>query len=200
MQNIVAVLIFLSLCFAGTDGSTLSDREVFIRLTDSTMSGIATEALVNGRPVFVTAGPDTISTFFLHQFIQNLAARSSDVFVRAESTVTTLELNVQESSVFYGEVFTESFFGTRKTERTIVLSVSGTLSSNADGKVIWSGRMTRIYTDTVLYADVDRLSSTTPPVSSYRKPELSFFDSIIEPAVVTIASGVAIYLFFTIRS
>ncbi|MFA6456743.1 MAG: hypothetical protein WCW40_07975 [Bacteroidota bacterium] len=200
VQNIVVVLLFLSHCFAGEKETPITNREVFFRLCDSTMSGLATEAFVKSRSVYLTAGHDTITNYFQNQFLQNLASRNIDVFVRVESTETTLALNVREASVIYGDAFTESFLGSRKTERKVTLSVSGVVITNNDGKVAWSGSITKTYSDTVLYAAIEQLNAGNPPVTAYSIPELSFFDSILEPAIVTIASGVAIYLFFTIRS
>ncbi len=200
MRNIAAVLFFVSVCFAVERQPQPTNREIFFRLCDSAVTEIASNGLMQFQSVALQTGRDVISSFFHQRFIQGLVLKNIPVFVKTDSTMTTLELTVRESSVFYGEVFNESFFGERRTERKIKLSILATLISNNDGKVITVIQVSRMFVDTVAYSTIDQLNDSAPPMSGYVKPELSFFDSIIEPAIVTVASGVAIYLFFTIRS
>ena len=200
LRNIAIGLLLTSICFASEHEQPKTNREIFFRLCDSAMDEIVSSYGIVSMPVYVKTGNDTISSYFREQIIQSLASRNVAVFLRGDSTATTLELNVQESSVFYSEVFTESFFGERKTERNVGLVINVTQISNPGFKVISVHEVIKNFTDTVAYSIVDQVNAPAPPVSKYVKPELTFFDSIVEPAIVTIASGVAMYLFFTIRS
>jgi hypothetical protein len=156
--------------------------------------------LAGSSAMTVKVGDDSVSTFFRPSFIRQLSERGHQLFLKSDSTTTTLELNVQESSVFYGEIFTESLFGPRLTERSVTLSVIGTVSSNGDGKILRSRTYSLTVKDTVRYSAIDQLTSSSIPYTRISSPELSFFDAFLEPAIVTISSGIVIYLFFTIRS
>jgi hypothetical protein len=196
----ITIVVFLSsLCTAAEHGRSVSSREIFFQLCDSVMSDVS-RSVDPSRSIAVTAVRDTFTEYFQPLFLQGLMRRNIPVFIKQNATKTTLELTVRESSVFYGEAFTDSFFGSRKTERKSVLTITGTLISVTDGKVVWTNEFTRMMTDTVMFAETELLDREAPPLTSYTRPEFSLFDSILEPAIITIASGVAIYLFFTIRS
>ncbi len=200
MQNIAVTLVLFSICFASEHEPSKNNREIFFRLCDSAMVEIVSAGINQQMPVTLQTGNDIISSYFHHRFIQGLSLRNIPTYLKTDSAMTTLELTVRESSVFYGEVFTESFFGERKTERKLTLSLNATFISNSNGKVISAVQVSKTFTDTVAYSAVEQFNEQAPPLSGYVRPALTFFDSILEPAIVTIASGVAIYLFFTIRS
>lgn len=199
LRYITIVVLLTSLCAAEDLNHSVSNREIFFRLCDSVSSDIVQE-INHYRSIAVTAGSDSFSSYYLPIFGQGLSSRAIPVYVRPESAETMLTLLVRESSVSFGDVFTESFFGPRLTERRSALKVTGTLVSVTDGKVLWTKDFFRISTDVVAVSGIDQLSNGNPPMTSVVLPELSFLDSVLEPAIVTIASGVVIYLFFTIRS
>ncbi|MFA6540839.1 MAG: hypothetical protein WCT99_04490 [Bacteroidota bacterium] len=110
----------------------------------------------------------------------------------------SLAVSVRNASVTYGEAFTESFFSSQYTVRTISLSFDVILQDSV--KILYSASKTITLRDTVRYSEAESLHDFSTPFSTYTPPSLSFFDSLLEPIVVTIASGIAVYLFFTIRS
>ncbi len=197
---IVNMVVCLSFCSASDQDKPDSHREIFFQLCDTGMEKIIAEGLPPHSSIALKTGQDTFTVTFRPQFIHGLVSRNVQVFENSSAADTVLEINVRGSSVVYGEVFTRSFFGTRKTQRTVSLNFGAFLISRSDGKVMWSRQFSESVIDTVNYSEADRLNESAPPLTSYKKAELSFFDSILEPAIVTIASGVAIYLFFTIRS
>lgn len=196
-RNILFLFLLSAICSAADRMGT--DREVLAQLSDSLM-GMVSGDLSGPSSLTVKVGDDSVSTFFRPTFILDLSERGHQLFLKSDSTTTTLELNVQESSVFYGEIFTGSLFGPRLTERSVTLSVIGTISSNGDGKILRSRTYSLTAKDTVQYSMIDQLTSSSLPYTRITRPELSFFDAFLEPAIVTISSGIVIYLFFTIRS
>lgn len=199
LRYITIGMFFLSLCTAAEQDYTISNREVFYRLSDSLISAASND--VNSNSSLIVSMPrDTFSSYFQPIFLQSFAARNIPIVQRSDSSHMSLDLSVREATVVYSEVFSESFFGSRKTRRSVTLSATGTLVSAAEGKVLWSKQYVVSFSDTVNFAETENLGSSSPPLTAYVPPELSLFDSILEPAIVTIASGVAIYLFFTIRS
>jgi hypothetical protein len=199
-QNILIFFVFVSLCIASENKPVTSNREIFFALGDSLINRIVAQHVQNYQSITIKTCKDTFTNFFRQQFISGLAAKNITVFENNSATETTLELSVQESSVFFGELFTESFFGKRRTERTIRLMVNATLSSSTEGKILWSKQFSESMIDTVNFTDVDQMNNSSLPITSFHKPELSFLDSVLEPAIVIFSTGVAVYLFFTIRS
>ncbi|MFA5832997.1 MAG: hypothetical protein WDA22_05925 [Bacteroidota bacterium] len=200
LRNITVILVIFSMCSATGNEPSHSDREILFRLCDSTMQAVASMELQQFHSVRLLSTNDQNTTYFQTQFIQGLVSRNIPLFVEKDSSETTLELTVRESSVLYSELFTDSFLGSRKTERTVAFSIVASLISHMNGKVLWSKAFSSSFVDTVLYSEIEQLHDGSIPLTKNRVPTLSFFDSILEPAIVTIASGVAIYLFFTIRS
>lgn len=198
-RYIACFIILGSLSTAAEHGRSATHREIFIRLCDSVSAALSRE-LVPYRSVAVAAERDTFGTFFLPFLKEGLVRNSIPLFTKQDSAETTLELTVRESSVFYGESFTESFLGSRKHERRSTLQVTGTLHSVSDGRILWTKDFTYTCSDTVSATDNPYGENGSPPLTSFDRPVRSLFDLLIEPAIVTIASGVVIYLFFTIRS
>ncbi len=197
-RNILLLFILSAICSAGED-HTRTDKDVMLRICDSLMSSVSDD--VKSFPnISLSSWNDSAAAYLQPYLVQGLIKRNIPVFLKTDSTRATLELHVLGSSVFYGEVFTESFFGERKCERTVSMTMLGTVSTNADGKVLFSHSYSVSLTDTVAYSSVEQLSASAVPSAQYKMPQLSLFDSVLEPAIVTVASGIIIYLFFTIRS
>lgn len=206
-RYIISVLLLCSVVVAceasfGSEKNTpATHRERLFRLSGFIMHDVAAKGL-SSEPAAITLQLEKTKQgeFFRHSIIQSLIAKNISVYERQTSADTTLELSVRESSVVYGEVFSESLFGSRKVERKINLKFDVSLSSVTQGNIFWSQTVSHSLVDTVFFSDVAKLHDSAIPLSTYSQPELSFLESIIEPAIVTVAAGVAIYLFFTIRS
>ena len=54
--------------------------------------------------------------------------------------------------------------------------------------------------DTVSVDQIARLSVSAQHVASGEPPRPSLWEKIVEPAILTVSSGIAIYVFFTVRS
>ncbi|MDP1675367.1 MAG: hypothetical protein Q8L88_00765 [Bacteroidota bacterium] len=199
-RNILFFLLYVSPCFAAENKSVASNREVFFILADSVISKIASQQIQQYSSITIKTSNDTFTIFFRQTFINGLVSKDKTIFESGTTTEATLELSVQESSVFFGELFTETFLGKKKVERRVRLIVNTTLSSSADGKILFSNQFSETNVDTVNFTDVEQMNNTSLPMTNFQKPELSFFDSVLEPAIVIFSTGVAVYLFFTIRS
>ncbi|MFA6438638.1 MAG: hypothetical protein WCX28_04975 [Bacteriovoracaceae bacterium] len=199
LRYITIVLFFSSLCTAEEHESAATHREIFFQLSDSVMFDVS-QKLKAYRSIAMVTRRDSFTSYYQPLFVHGLMSQNIPLFLNTDSTETTLELTVRESSIFHGEAFYQSFLGHRSIERRIVFTITGTLISVQEGKILWSKQFSRTFSDTVRYDQLEQLDYSVPPVTAYVRSELSFFDSIVEPVIVTIASGVAIYLFFTIRS
>ncbi len=199
-RNIVFFLVYVSLCVSSENIPTVSNREIFNVLSDSIISKIIVQKLQHCPSILLKVSTDTFTSFYRQQFINRLTSKNITVFENNTTPETILELSVQESSVFFGELFTESFLGKKKVKRTIRLTINATFSTPADGKILWSDQYSESVIDTVNFSNIEQINNSTIPLTSFRRPEISFFDSVLEPAIVIFSTGVAVYLFFTIRS
>ncbi|HAP35284.1 MAG TPA: hypothetical protein DCQ28_04840 [Bacteroidetes bacterium] len=199
-RNILFFLLYVSLCLASENKPVASNREILFALSDSVISKIIGQQLQHYSSITIKLDNDTLTTVYRQRFINGLVSKNITVFENKISSETTLELSVHESSVYFGEIFTESFFSKKMVERTVRLSVSASFSSSIDGRILWSKLFSESMVDTVNFADIEHINNSSIPITSFHQPELSFIDSVLEPAIVIFSTGVAVYLFFTIRS
>lgn len=199
-RNILLFLFYVSLCFSAEDIPVVSNREVFFALSDTIITSIATQQLKQYSSISIKTSKDTFTNYFRQHFINGLVLNKKTISENSDLPETILELSVKESSVFFGESFTETFLGNKKSERKVQLTVLSTLISSRDGRILSSEQITETKVDTVDLSSLEQMNNSSLPMTSYQKPTLSFFDSIVEPAIVIFSTGIAIYLFFTIRS
>ena len=200
-QIISVLLIVGTICFATDTKIPSSHRSILQRLAHSAIS-MAVEENVSHSFTAVSFSMDTTG---LHSVVRNdvinaLLSKNILVYTNVSSADTIVGCLAQDPFLSYGEVFTESWFGARKVERTISLTMQITISSLSSNAILYSKKFIVSNTDTVLYSDIQNLEDPSLPVRSLSLPQLSLFDSFLEPMIITVASAVAIYLFFTIRS
>ncbi len=192
-------LLFVSLCTAADLPRSLSVRDVMFRLSDAVAVTAARE--LSGYRVTASAhSADTLDRTYTPSLLQGLSIAGIPVTDRSASPDLDLSFSVRDASVIHGESFSLSFFGPRLCARTIRLSVVLTAVSLQSGKNSWTKEFSETITDTVEVDRIELLSEFAPPLTAVLLPERSFFETYLEPAIVTAAAGVAVYLFFTIRS
>lgn len=195
------MLIASAVCFASDHSAQQSHRSIIKQLTQQTVEGIIDRCFtVLPASIAVSMDNSALNTMVHHDVAESFLSKKIAVFTSQASADTVFEFSAYDVTLKYGEPFTESFFGRRKVNRTISLSVQFSFLSQSQHKVIATQKMTVTTVDTIDYAVVQTLNDPSIPFSSVIEPQLSFFDSILEPAIVTVASAVVIYLFFTIRS
>jgi hypothetical protein len=195
-RYITISFFFFSLCTAADLHRTPSVRDVMFRLCDS-VAASAAQVLRQGSIVVNSTALDSVDRFYTPFLQQGISLAGLTIQDQAE---TALTFSVRDASVHYGETFTTSFFGTQRSIRTVRLTVMATAISQQHTEQNWSKEFSTIHTDTVLVEQIASLADFAPVLTSYILPERSFFETFIEPAIVTVSAGVAVYLFFTIRS
>jgi hypothetical protein len=166
---------------------------------------VMTTAVTEGLHLPVTAvslvmKPTPLNDLVKQSVIQSLRSRIEAVFVDSPGADTVLTYQALESSVSYGSPFSKTFLGSKFIERSVAIDVEVSMTVLRTNAVIYSSSIRSTSVDTVQYSSLRLLDESAPPFITITPAAYTFFDSIIEPAVVTIASAVAIYLFFTIRS
>lgn len=196
-RNIVLTFFIASLCSAADPHPT--ERELLFQQCDSLLRSVVRD--IGSFPsITLILGQDSVTTFYRPNIVHGFSNTTIPVYMTNDSNGTVLELHVQHSSVEYGGVFTETFFGSRRCERTTSVALLATVLSGETRQIISSRSYASSVKDTVDLSLVEQLHSSSIPLTRFTAPTLSFFDSILEPAIVTVASGIIIYLFFTIRS
>src|ERR1051326_1911277 len=103
-------------------------------------------------------------------------------------------------TVHYDEMFRDGFLGSKKTRRTVSVELACLLTNPLTGEVFYSGSPKGESTDTVSVESLPALESPDLKSTHGEVPSETFLDRIIEPVVLIGATGVAVYLFFHIRS
>lgn len=200
-HNISLLFFFWAVCFASESTPSKSHRSIIKDITETMTSAAVREFYSDSlAAVAFSADSSAAGNLVRYDIIEALTKHHITVFDDPSGADVILNVRAYDPSLHYSEVFTESFFGSRKVIRTIALALQFTLISRSDKKVLFAKSYTQSFSDTLLYADVQRFEDPSILFASTTLPKLSFFDSIIEPAIVTVASAIAIYLFFTIRS
>lgn len=200
-QIISIVLVSLSVCFAFEGKIPSSHRSVLQQLAHMIITtAVEEENLFSSSAVFLRMEDLPVHSVVRNDIVGALLSRNITVQTAQESAGTIMTCTVQDPAVSYGDMFTESIFGARKVERIVSLTMHVDVASRLNNTIVFSKKYSVSNIDTVLYDDIQNLEDPTLPVRSMSRPHPSFFDSFLEPVLVTVASAVAIYLFFTIRS
>ncbi len=111
-----------------------------------------------------------------------------------------IEIVPVKMQVQYDGIFHDGMFGSRKCRRTIVSEIAY-MNINAETKELRSnGTLSKSFSDTVFVDMIPGLETPNIQSTHASLPEGSFLDRIFEPIVIAGAAGVAIFLFFNIRS
>lgn len=200
-QNIAIVMFLYSIGFAADVSSPDSHRSVIFRLSkEALFSAIADGMILPASAICYTAERSSWNEIVRTAVIQALLERTAEVYTGEDIPDTLLSFSMHNAVVTYGSPFSTSFLGARKVERTVAVTASISLTTKQTKKILYSSVIARSSTDTVLVSAIDALNDPSLPFTIPPVPVVSFIETILEPAVITIAAAVAVYLFFTIRS
>ncbi len=143
---------------------------------------------------------NSINLFLRNSILRSLQVRFQNLFFNNIAIDTTLKIDATKIQIVYSAPFTEHWFGAQKTERTVTVDISFELFSKSSGKILLAAAFQRAHNDTIRYSSIPDFEDLQEPLTIGKKPKLPFFQNVIEPAIITLAAGIAIYLFFTVRS
>ena len=131
----------------------------------------------------------------------SLKALGYQVFVDSVTNPRILaEIHPVSLTVHYDEIFRDGFLGSKNTRRTISVQLNCLLTNRTTGEVLYSGSPKRESVDTVSVESIPSIETAAIKSTHGELPSETFLDRIIEPVVLIGATGVAVYLFFHIRS
>jgi hypothetical protein len=200
VQNIFLFICLLSVGFASDSDLSKSHRSIIKDIVETMTTEAVREFHPDSSAVAFAMDSSAAGNLVRYDIIETLTKHRVTVFDSPAGSEVILNVRAYSPSLHYGEAFAESFLGSKKVVRTISLALQFTVISQSDKKVLFAKSYTHSYSDTLLYSEVQYFNDPSIPFASVTSPQLSFFDSILEPVIVTVASAIAIYLFFTIRS
>lgn len=177
--------------------------EIMSRLTQKIVHTIIQDADITSRDTCEIHFARIENLEFLeHAFIETLQQLFPYVRVHSPASEHSVRLDVQPSraDVVYEKTFQEGLFDEKKAVRVISVEFSAKVVKKPEGNVVFAGVRKEQFRDTVHLSSIDRLESPILKATQASLPSGSLFDRFVEPLVVLAATGVVIYLFFTVRS
>ncbi|WP_457652905.1 hypothetical protein [Rhodocaloribacter sp.] len=111
----------------------------------------------------------------------------------AAEALPWLHYEIEEARVAYAKA------PDHRLARTVTLALRYTFTG-ADGRILRDDRCRDVRADTIRSADRARVETAAFPETQAPPPEAGWVRRYLEPAVITAATAVGIYLFFTLRS
>jgi len=129
---------------------------------------------------------------------QSLTDKNLLVTSEEDSADYKLQISIDKIVVNYEEMFKNNFLGSYYTKRTIGLEGNFNLYKNSF--LNETGIIKEKYADTILVDKIQELENISYPFTQGDIPTEPFFSSLLEPITAISAVGLALVLFFTVRS
>jgi hypothetical protein len=200
--------IFIACLAAGTlgelradDSAAKSNADVMSDLCRQAVERFCADVIIPDTTVVsLNIESGEANRFFTPTLVQAFRRHFASLYTRRSVSTIEISASIGKVSVLYGEAFSDGLFSGRKCMRTIDLEVQVAATKNDDGKVLWAGTTKASHADTVYVSDIRELQKSSQWLSNGVLPAPSALERFIEPIIIGGAAGVAVYLFFTIRS
>ncbi|MGA7159537.1 MAG: hypothetical protein WBZ48_00955 [Bacteroidota bacterium] len=185
----------------GADKTPESNAEIMFSLSRETVNGFCADAKIpDTTAVNVDIENGEVNRFFTQPLVESFRQHFISLYTHSGTSSIAVLVSVAEVGVMYGEPFSGGFFSSRKSERTVAVALRYTATRTVDGKVLWAGTKRGSSVDTVYVDEIPNLQESSKFVATGAMPDHSAFERFIEPLIIAGAAGIAVYLFFTIRS
>jgi hypothetical protein len=190
MNKLLILLLFNTLVFT----QTKTNLEVFYSLLDTVVITAAGSA-VSGtnsdvRTYFFDAG-EANPVFYNRAANEMLTRNYKNVPVQDAQLV----MIVDKTSVMYGEMFRDGFFGSYYIPRNLYMH--GNFLNKIENK---SQDFNLVHSDTIAVDSLEYVESQMYDFTKGNVPAEPFFSSLLEPTVAIVTTALAVVLFFAIRS
>jgi hypothetical protein len=160
----------------------------------------AASGLTPASSVLVRFAGGERTEFFRAPLMDAIASASRTVYTSGTAADTAVTFSVENAAVAYGSAFREGFLRERMAERAVSIDVRIEAVSVSTGRVLHVETVQRTVRDTIAVDDIAEAGASTRRIAAGEGPGPSFWERILEPAILTVSSGIAVYLFFTVRS
>jgi hypothetical protein len=184
---------FLILVFLLTSLSVAQSNDEFQilnRLVEKSLMPVQdffiSDTIKNLRVNFISSGEKNLVDLIRIKILKNIEEDTNSIY--------SLDILVNKSEIVFPRVVSYPLFGEEKIERVTSLEVSYLFSKS--GLKIRNFDFVETVTDTIKLSQVsDFFSKTTS-----KMPEVPVYRRLIEPALISVATGIIVYLFFITRS
>ncbi|HMS63643.1 MAG TPA: hypothetical protein PKD83_00155 [Ignavibacteria bacterium] len=125
---------------------------------------------------------------------------NADTVEFSDSINYNLFINNPSLNTRYLSIYTDNVLGTKKIKREISVSYSVKISDSGNSSVVFAKDISKKLVDSFNIDDQNVVEDKRYSFSRSNLPEENSLNQLIYPAVIILASAVAIILFFTIRS
>lgn len=164
---------------------------------------IGSSGIHRGDTVSLTVSPSSDDWVVRTPMLDLLQAHEVVVYQRTDADVTVpIDLRIENAdfSVRYEKSAGDGFFRIGDVSRTVTATVSARSFRISDGRVLYGATTTAAAVDTVPFDDLDLLEDPAVPRSRGERPDGPIFERLIEPFIIIGATGIIVYLLFTVRS
>lgn len=201
----VPILLFAVL-LSGTEGQLCaaekkSNADILYQVCqEAAASSIFAAQIPDTSTIVLKIEDGEINRFFAQPLTESFRQRYPSLFTRKAASGIEISISVGGISVVYGQSFSDGFLSARRSERRIDVELRMTAMRFEDGKILWAKSKGSSFVDTVYVDDIPDLQLSSERIAKGVMPQRSAMEKFIEPFIIVGAAGVAVYLFFTIRS
>jgi len=178
-----------------------SNAEILYQVCrEAAASSISDARIPDSSTIVLKIEDGESNRFFAQALTESFRQQFTSLFTRKSTSGIEVSVAVGGISVVYGESFSDGFLSARKSERRIDLAVHMTATRNDDGKILWAKSKGASFVDTVYVDEIPELQLSSEHIAKGIMPHRPLMEKLIEPFIIVGAAGVAVYLFFTIRS
>lgn len=182
------------------DYQRLSNASIVKQLCDSLNERAAVEAsLPHTSSLSVTLTAGSVYSLARQSAMEILQNYVSNLFFLDTADITA-NILFSPPVIRYSEPLSDGFFSSSKVQRSISVEAIFSFEETATRKLVWAGTIQKSFSDTLLFSDIDNIEQNGVIILKGERKPRKIFDSILDPLIITAATGIAIYLFFTIRS
>jgi hypothetical protein len=183
-----ATSVLLSLLLSSVSAGQATNLELFQEMAVECLGGVPI-----GADTLLLEAPETMP--YLRSALTNLWKEDERTIFLADSSAVPLPLlayRIENSDVEYAR-------RGKQIERRLKLDIRFTYTDR-NGRLMSDDRCSAVRTGPVAMSDMAQIQDAAYPETQAEMPEAGWFRRYLEPVVLTAATAVAVYLFFTLRS
>lgn len=208
LKYLLCILIFFILRgIAYSQNNDVSNLYIIDKIIDESLVPLENEFLVNGNDVlynFITDSDNEKQQYISESIKKKFQGYRflSDYTGGNDSgkEVINVSINNPELSVKYTRTYTDNFLGSIIVERIVTVRYETVFLNSKDSSVIFSNKFSKNSKSSFNIINIGMVEDRRYSFTYSVIPEESTLNKLILPAVVILASAVAVILFFTIRS
>ncbi len=176
---------------------TKTNLEIFKVLVDSSISEIFDKISNPQKDIYLNLKLGASYNIFEDQIIKSFQIRGQKTSTVNNSLENlALSYTIENTSVNYGEIFRDGFFGDNLVQRKI--SITGTYWLQVRESMVKNFYYEN--SDTINVGDIQELDNSSYPLTKGKIPSEPFLSNLFEPVIAIATAAVVITLFFTVRS